>query len=373
VAQVDGNISHATGSFTHVSPNITETDSQGSAYINQFTLQLNSNFGSQSVVCQAGPYYGKGCYLWQQFMYSSDGTGPSPADSAPAIYMQYWVINLGEPCYEIGWQDAGVAGVDDCYTNSAAAQLPQPLAASDLGSVALTGTVTAATDTVSLTLDSAAYAATGDDLGLYGNWNQTQWGVYGVSGTGKLALFSPGSHLEADTAFAASTGAAPNCVEEINLPDTTGELNNLNLSTTTAPPSPGDHPMVSSFQTTDTPGAATCSAQPVGIAPSISPAAYSVTHLPAGTSSYSCPSGQLCLQVNDATTKGTTVFDLYYCKTYALSHWYDNGTYIDNQTGTSTTTYFYGASTSQVLAQFTPTGTKLQTFDWTPVNWIKAC
>jgi hypothetical protein len=109
-----------------------------------------------------------------------------------------------------------------------------------------------------------------------------------------------------------------------------------------------------------------------GVAPTISPAAYSVTHLPAYRSSYSCPSGELCLQVYDPTTEGTTVFDLYYCKTYSLFNWLDSGTYIDNQTGSSTITYFYGQP-GQVLTQFAPSGATLHTYNWTPVNYIKSC
>jgi hypothetical protein len=375
VAQVNGNISQATGSFSHVTSGITETDAQ-TQQPNEFTLQLNSNFDAQSVVCQAGTHYGNGCHLWQQFMYSSPGPGPDGKSSGlPEIFMQFWVYNLGEPCDTIGWsQDKD----GNCFTNSFAAPAPQ-VAASDLASVKLTGTASATGDTVSLTYFSDAFAVTAGDLGLYGNWNQTQWGVYGVPGGG--AVFSPaGSALEADTAFVASTGsAAPKCMEETpdKVPGMTNEWNNLSLSTTTAPPSPGPLPTVASFQTTGTQGTATCAnqpaAQPGAVAPSISPAAYSVTHLAAGNSAYSCPSGQLCLQVDDPTTNGTTVFDLYYCKTYALSHWYNSGTYIDNQTGTSTTTYFYGASTSQVLAKFTPTGTQQHTYNWTPVNWIKPC
>jgi hypothetical protein len=371
VAQVNGNISQATGSFSHVSPVITETDS---SQANEFTLQLNSNNTPQEGLCRNGPNYGNGCVLGQQFLYASGGTTTS--GSPPEIFIQYWVHDLGAPCANIGLLDSGAFG--ECFANSFAAQVPQ-LTASDLASVTLTGTTSATTgDTVKLTLGSTAYAASGGDLGLNGNWNQTQWGVYGSPNLSGVADFGPGSYLEADTSFMASTGgAAPNCIPEINYPGTTLESNNLKLSTTTAPPSLGVLPTVASFQTTGTQGTATCAnqpaAQPGAVAPSISPAAYSVTHLAAGNSAYSCPSGQLCLQVDDPTTSGTTVFDLYYCKTYALSHWYNSGTYIDNQTGKSTTTYFYGASTSQVLAHFTPTGIQLNDYNWTPVNWIKPC
>jgi GH25 family lysozyme M1 (1,4-beta-N-acetylmuramidase) len=111
---------------------------------------------------------------------------------------------------------------------------------------------------------------------------------------------------------------------------------------------------------------------PSGPAPSISPAAYSVTHLPAYRSSYSCPSGELCLQVYDPTTEGTTVFDLYYCRTYSVSNWNGSGTYIDNQTGSSTITYFYDQN-HNVLAQFAPSGASLHSYNWDPVWYIKSC
>jgi hypothetical protein len=380
VAQVAGNISQATGSFSHVSPGITENGDWSSSAPDQFSLQLNSNLSSLSVICQAGPNYANGCFFWEQFLYSSSGP-----DGYPEIFIEDQVFNLGAPCSSIGWQVIPSGGSEvDCRKDSPAAQVPH-LTASDLARVTLTGSASATFDSVSLTLGSGSYGVSFDDLGLYGSWNQTEWGVYGDAGHAPLggADFNAGSYLEADTAFVANTGgAAPNCqyvVDRTGMSGMTDEWNNLSLSTTVTP-SPGPYPTVASYQIKGTPGNRSCGTQsaavppPAAVAPSISPAAYSVTHLPAGTSTYPCPSGQLCLQVNDPTTSGTTVFDLYYCKTYALSHWYDNGTYIDNQTGgSSTTTYFYGSSTSQVLAQFTATNTKLQTFNWTPVNWIKPC
>lgn len=103
--------------------------------------------------------------------------------------------------------------------------------------------------------------------------------------------------------------------------------------------------------------------------PSISPAAFSVTHLPPFRSSYSCPPSELCLQVYDPATEGTTVFDLYYCKTYTLFNWNDSGTYEDNQTPRGTESVFIGPPNTDIWSD----GGQLHSINWTPYNQIFSC
>jgi len=103
--------------------------------------------------------------------------------------------------------------------------------------------------------------------------------------------------------------------------------------------------------------------------PSISPAAFSVTHLPPFRSSYSCPSAEICLQVYDPATEGTTVFDLFYCRTYTLFNWNDSGTYEDNQTPRGTESIFIGPPNTDVFSD----GGQLHSINWTPYNQIVSC
>jgi hypothetical protein len=104
------------------------------------------------------------------------------------------------------------------------------------------------------------------------------------------------------------------------------------------------------------------------VAPSISPAAFSVTHLPPTRPGYSCPSMELCLQVFDPVTEGTIVFDLFYCKTYTLFNWNDSGTYEDNQTGGVATEFVKPPDTT-----VRPDGGKLHPINWNPYNQIISC
>jgi len=104
------------------------------------------------------------------------------------------------------------------------------------------------------------------------------------------------------------------------------------------------------------------------VAPSISPAAFSVTHLPPTRPGYSCPSSELCLQVFDPVTEGTIVFDLFYCRTYTLSNWNDSGTYRDNQTN-NVQSVFVGPPNTYIR----PDSGKLHSINWTPINQIISC
>ena len=247
-AQVSGLISQATGTFQDVSPGITEqgpVNGPGSANVaNAFSLQLNSQFFSGSPAC-AGSSDPSNCQAWQQFVYNY-------SDAYDAfVYIQYWLLNYGATCPS-GWNsdDSG-----SCVTNSPAAFV-NPLTASQLGNVALTGTATSGGDDgVSLTVgDGASLITTSDSvLDLASFWNTTEWGVYG-DGDLSEAYFGPGTTLTAQTALTATTPAAPSCVDE----GFTGETNNLSLTSTPAVGSQLSSTMASE-QTNGTTGAASCS------------------------------------------------------------------------------------------------------------------
>lgn len=104
------------------------------------------------------------------------------------------------------------------------------------------------------------------------------------------------------------------------------------------------------------------------VSPSISPAAFSVTHLPQSRPGYTCPTKELCLQVYDPVTEGTIVFDLFYCKTYTLFNWNDSGTYEDNQVNGVPTEFVVPPDTT-----VRPDGGRLHSINWTPYNYIVSC
>jgi hypothetical protein len=109
-------------------------------------------------------------------------------------------------------------------------------------------------------------------------------------------------------------------------------------------------------------------------APTISPS-VTTGHVAAG-GSYTCPYKDLCALPWDPTTGSWKIFYLYDCAKYAVSYWDGTGYYLDNQT-TSAVSAFYNQS-SAVLSPpgyFTADGTGRvqQSYNWTPVWYIRNC
>ena len=129
-AKVAGTISSATGSFAAVSPTITETGQyggQGAQIANTFSLQLNTEFFSNSPTC-SGSAVPSNCLAWQQFIYANDSNGNE-------VFMQYWLINYNATC-----PSGRYSYSSDCYTNSQASLFPGgTLTAADLATAQLTG------------------------------------------------------------------------------------------------------------------------------------------------------------------------------------------------------------------------------------------
>jgi hypothetical protein len=225
-AQVPGLISQATGTFQNVSSGITEQgypDGAGSLTANAFSLQLNSQFFTGSAAC-SGAASPANCEAWQQFLYTYD------TSSTSYIFMQYWLIGYDTTCPS-GWY-ADSDDSDDCYTNSAAAEV-STLTAGQLASLRLTASAqSGGSDGVSLAVGSGAATSVTDidsEVGLASRWNTTEWGVYGDGG-GTEAYFGSSTSLEAQTALTATSTVAPSCVSE----GFTGETNNLTQTTTPA-------------------------------------------------------------------------------------------------------------------------------------------
>ena len=247
-AVVSALISKATGTFTNVTPGITEKGKVGNAgakVANAYSLQLNTQFFSGSPAC-SGSSDPSSCLAWQQFVYTYQNR------TTGYVFMQYWLINYDATC-PAGWFTYST----DCYTNSSAATTPGgPLTAADLATLKLTGSAASGgNDAVSLSVGSGtATTVTNSDseIDLASSWNTTEWDVFGDGGGGE-AYFGTNTTLEAHTALTDGTHVAPTCVRE----GFTAETNNLKL---TATPALGSEPSptMASKQTNGTSTTASC-------------------------------------------------------------------------------------------------------------------
>jgi hypothetical protein len=219
-AVVSGTVSTATGSFTDVSPTITEKGTYGGTgpkLATTYSLQLNSQFFKGSPACAPSP--DATCLAWQQFVYSS---------YTNEVFMQYWLITYATTCPP-GWFTYS----PDCYTNSSATTFPTGrITAPDLASTKLTATAAkGGTDGVALSFGGHAVLVKKADteVHLATHWNTAEFNVFGDGG-GTVADFGTKTTLEAQTSVTDGSTAAPACVDE----GFTAETNNLNLTATTA-------------------------------------------------------------------------------------------------------------------------------------------
>lgn len=202
-------IKSAIGAFPVVTGVKRETGYNGAA--NTYSLQLNSGFMS-TAACK-GAADPAACQSWEQFVYSS---------SSQAAFMQYWLIGYGTSCPG-GW----FSYQSDCYTNSAAATVPQ-IAITKLQTLQISATAVAkGIDTLVMTAGTEAYSTTGKDsvVDLATAWKQSEFNVVGDGG-GSQAKFNKGSSIEVQIQLNDSATAAPVCKANDG---TTGETNNLTL------------------------------------------------------------------------------------------------------------------------------------------------
>jgi hypothetical protein len=209
-ASVTGTMSSAVGSF----PTVTGVTSERDGGYNVYSIQLNSNFMSNSQACSGR----SGCLAWEQFVYSS---------SEHSAFMQYWLINYGSSCPS-GWNTYS----GDCWKNSAATSVPK-VAIGKLSTMKLSGAaVSNGNDTLTFTVGTTAYSTTGKDTVTYlaNGWNQSEFNIIGDGG-GSAATFNKGSKLTVKVAVNNGTTSAPSCASNAG---TTGETNNLTLGSCTA-------------------------------------------------------------------------------------------------------------------------------------------
>ena len=287
-----------------MSPTITETGQyggQGAQIANTFSLQLNTEFFSNSPTC-SGSAVPSNCLAWQQFIYANDSNGNE-------VFMQYWLINYNATCPS-GWYSYS----SDCYTNSQASLFPGgTLTAADLATAQLTGSaLPGGNDEVTLTFGGQGSSVISPDsiLGLAPHWNIAEFNVFGDGGGGQ-ANFGANTTLEAQTALADSSLSAPTCVEE----GFTGETNNLSLSNT---PTIGTNglPTIVSEETNTNPTTPSCAAGPGSkAATTVSGALHSVSG-PSGPT-ISVPPGTAVSDLagvfgtNSSVATGTVTYNVY--------------------------------------------------------------
>ncbi|MFI9332988.1 hypothetical protein ACIGZJ_36315 [Kitasatospora sp. NPDC052868] len=82
-----------------------------------------------------------------------------------------------------------------------------------------------------------------------------------------------------------------------------------------------------------------------------------------------CPSGSLCISVDDPGAQKWKVFYFDPCRRYSVSNWEGGGYYINNQTGRVTTTFFdrWGNGFPNI-----PVGAK-GSFNWSDVWSLQNC
>lgn len=219
-AQVSGTLSSATGSFDSESAGVTETGPTGGNGViaaNQYSLQLNTQ-DFATTACAGG---GASCLGFEQFAYDSN---------ANVVFIQDWLIEYDASCPS-GWNQIALYGHTYCYRNSPGGgglSVATP-AAGQLANVTLTGAaVSAGNDSVAMTDGGTAVGndtMPDSNLGLAGNWNTAEFGVFG-DGYGSQAAFSSGTDLKVRVTTHSGTTMAPTCVQE----SFTGETNNLNFA-----------------------------------------------------------------------------------------------------------------------------------------------
>jgi hypothetical protein len=209
-----GLISKTQGSFPKVTGVKTETGIGGA---NDYSLQLNSNFMKTSA-CN-GAANPSDCWDWQQFVYSS-GYG---------AFIQYWLIDWNTTCPS-GWYTYNPdSHTTDCYTNSEGVYVPQE-AITRLSALKLSGTAKeGGNDTLVFTVGLWAYSTSGLDsvVDLATAWKESEFNVIG-DGDGSEADFNSASSVTVKISVWNGTTDAPTCASDSG---TTGETNNLNLST----------------------------------------------------------------------------------------------------------------------------------------------
>ena len=222
-----GVISTAIGSFdsvTNVTSESSPVGNSGNPVANAYTLQININPFSGSPSCNGSG--GSQCQVWEQFVYENTG-------SSGRAFIQYWLIKFNNPCPAgQNWNQFSFTGSPDiyCFKNDSAGAVPVPnQVITNLGNLSLTGTVSATSDSVTMSVGNTVFAINGDNaVDASTGWTTAEFNVFGDGGSssgGGQATFNSGAQIVPRTRIIYGGTAPPTCVA-IGF---TGETNNLSF------------------------------------------------------------------------------------------------------------------------------------------------
>lgn len=239
---VVGNFPTVSGVKTEKSVGVAAFGGGGILGSNEYTLQVNTNFDSNSAAC-AGY---SGCFAWQQYVMSTNtpvSLTSSQLTNETEVFIEYWLINYGVDngtnICPSGFIDAGADATgpgDDCVQNTPATLIAKgQIAITNLAKLKLSATAApGGTDAATVTYGTSAYTATVKDsyTDIAGGWNQAEFNVLGNAG-GSRADFNSKSSITAKMVVTDGSTAAPTCVSPSSYAGTTGETNNLNAKSCT--------------------------------------------------------------------------------------------------------------------------------------------
>jgi len=230
-----GFISSAVGSFDSLSGVTSESGqigATGPAIADAYTLQINTDF-FVSTVCTNSP--NPGCRGWEQFVFENNNV-------SHRAFIQYWLIQYNTTC-PAGWTQFPSPPNIYCVilANSSGAVSTSAVPATNLGQVTLTGTASAGSDSITITIGGTASSRVGDNaVNAAAGWKIAEFNVLGDGGSavgvGSQAGFNSGASIVTRTRINYGGTAPPNCVVE----GFTAETNNLSFGPTApAASSPG--------------------------------------------------------------------------------------------------------------------------------------
>jgi hypothetical protein len=221
-----GTITQASGHFespVNVTSESGMINNTGAAVNNAYTLQVNTNFmtNTASTVCGGSPNVN--CRAWEQWVYFNNGT-------AGSAFIQYWLIQYNTTC-PATWTTFMFPGSTDiyCFRNNSSGGAPvsnQPI--TNIANWMLSGTATTTGDSVGMFDGTTLHTKDGDNsVNAAATWTEAEFNIFGPGG-GSQANLNTGAQVNTRTQIFYGGDAAPNCLAF----GFTGETNNLSFGPT---------------------------------------------------------------------------------------------------------------------------------------------
>ncbi len=231
-----GHIITAIGSFDNTTTGVTGEAGQingvGAQVTNAYSLQVNTDPFVSPAIC-GGANNPAICRGWEQFVYESDGNSPAYS----AAFIQYWILWYDTTCPG-GWSPVPYGVHTMCVINStlAVAVPNQTITTANLPYMALSGNVTAASDSVTMAYNGGAVTVNGNNyLAAAAGWTISEFNIFGDAGGGQANIQSAGANVVTRNRIIYGGSAPPNCVVQ----GYTAETNNLNFASAPAASAPG--------------------------------------------------------------------------------------------------------------------------------------